>query len=147
MVPKDDGSLTSTQQNILRHDLCFALSLLNSLSALKNLELGVDVLEFIWYSSGDTSGFVVPGSWFVRLLSIIRLLKRLSLDHPSLAVLHSVISMGKLRQVELKLKWSNFVFDSYTRADLKFPPEWTQTVKEEMEELVEKLLQRRRRPM
>ncbi|KAG9192871.1 hypothetical protein G6011_11605 [Alternaria panax] len=143
--PKDDNSLTSTQQNVLRQDLCSALSLLNSMPALKNLELGVDVIEFIWYASSN--GFGIPSAgWFLRLLSTFKWAKRLPLTHPLLAALHLIKGMGKLRQVELKLKWCDFVVNSYRKAGFLFPLQWTQTVKEEMERLFEDLLHRETGP-
>ena len=129
------------QEKLLRQGLSSALLLLNSMPALKNLELGVDVTEVIGYVDSET--FVLPSSSeFLIWLATIRSSGTFALNHPLSIALHSIKSMGKLRQVELKLKWSNFIFDSYNRAGHRFPQEWTQTVKEELEGLFEDFLRR-----
>lgn len=90
-----------------------------------------------------SDGFCFPSSiWFYELLGEFKLSERLPLNNPLSVLLHSIQDMGKLRQVELKLKWSNFVFDSYMQAGYPFPPQWTQAVKEAMEALFEELMQR-----
>ncbi|CAN9082229.1 unnamed protein product [Alternaria alternata] len=128
-----------TQEKLLRQDLSSALLLLNSMPALKNLELGVDVTEVIGYL--DSGAFDLPSnSEFLEWLATFRSSGTFALNHPSSIALHSIKSMGKLRQVELKLKWSNFIFDSYNSAGHRFPQEWTQTVKEELEGLFEDFL-------
>ncbi|KAH8642867.1 hypothetical protein IG631_00330 [Alternaria alternata] len=128
-------------KRLLRQGLSSALLLLNSMPALKDLELGVDVTEAIGYV--DSGTFDLPSSSeFLIWLATIRSSGTFALNHPLSIALHSIKSMGKLRQVELKLKWSNFIFDSYNRAGHRFPQEWTQTVKEELEGLFEDFLRR-----
>jgi hypothetical protein len=125
----------------LRQGLSSALLLLNSMPALKNLELGVDVTEVIGYL--DSGNFILPSSSeFLIWLATIRSSGTFALNHPLSIALHSIKSMEKLRQVELRLKWGNFIFDSYNRAGHRFPQEWTQTVKEELEGLFEHFLRR-----
>jgi len=134
--------VASTLLKLLRQDLSYALSLLNSMPALKNLELGVDVTEVVAYDANSKT-FIPPSSArFPILLATLRSSGTFALNHPLSIALHSIKSMGKLRQVELKLKWSNFIFDSYNRAGRRFPREWTQTVKEELEGLFEDFLRR-----
>ncbi|KAF7681208.1 hypothetical protein GT037_000184 [Alternaria burnsii] len=130
-----------TQEKLLRKAPSSALLLLNSMPALENLELGVDVTEVIGYIDSET--FILPSSSeFLIWLATIRSSGTFALNHPLSIALHSIKGMGKLRQVELKLKWSNFIFDSYNRAGCRFPQEWTQIVKEELEGLFEDFLRR-----
>jgi hypothetical protein len=129
------------QKRLLRHNLSSALLLLNSMPALENLELGVDVTEVIGYVDRGTF-ILTSSSEFRKWLATTRSSGTFALNHPLSIALHSIKSMGKLRQVELKLKWSNFVFDSYKKSGRWFPRKLTQTVKEELEGLFEDFLRR-----
>lgn len=103
--------------------------------ALQSVEFGVDVTELLFYCDNQ---YEWPFSSFDDTLGIVG--KKTFYDHPLLMVLGTIKNMGKLRRVQLKLKWSNFVFDSYTRAGAVFPPAWTHAIKEEMRKRFEDII-------
>ncbi|KAH6859004.1 hypothetical protein BKA58DRAFT_444183 [Alternaria rosae] len=125
---------------VLLRDLEYAIQLLNQMSGLKSVKLGVDVIEFIACS--------IRRDPRERSSNLAGLLEQVSqgtsgVDPASHHLLRALLifnGVGKLRKVQLELHWNNFVLERYREAGVVFGPPWTNAVRQEMEECFEDMV-------
>ncbi|KAI4945492.1 hypothetical protein J4E91_007834 [Alternaria rosae] len=130
----DFGNDLAQTTSVLLRNLEYAIQLLNQMSGLKSVKLGVDVIEFIASSIRRD-----PRERSSNLAGLLELVSQgtSGVDPASHHLLRALLifnGVGKLRKVQLELHWNNFVLERYREAGVVFGPPWTNAVRQEMEE-------------
>jgi hypothetical protein len=130
LVAQDRPALVQTQIKLCR-DLDLAFQLLDRITNLTSLELGVGVLEFLIYGAASCNA---AWSFTPNLTSILDGIRsgKVKSNHLLLDVLCRMSGLNNLHSIQPDLMWRDFVEDGYDRAGVGFGQGWTVDVRDEM---------------